>query len=270
MLVDGARPADCITTARTNLDLLASNDSLLGAQPIIARRSDWSRTLDQALRTVSRQYDFTLIDVPGSLTIFSVNALMASDELLVPTTVEHLSIRGLAILFKQVDRITAGSTIVRMIVPTMYDPRLRQSALLLEQLQGTYGSLVGQPVRINVRLSESSFAGQTIYEFDAHSRGAVDYALLVKRLSELWGYPPSARASAEPAREAVTERRNGRAVVPSPAPPAPAPPIAAMPRPLTCPHCGGLLRRTITAGYRILSCDKCHYQEQELASGLHR
>ncbi len=194
VLVDGTPPADCIVSARPNLDLLPADDSLLSAQPEIARRPDWSRLLVQVLAPLKRQYDYIFIDSPGSLTVLSINALMAASEVIVPTTVEHLSMRGLALLFKQIARITIGSNIVRAIVPTMYDPRLRQSALLLEQLKQTYGGLVTAPVRINVRLSEAVAQGRTIYEYDPHSRGALDYAMLVKRLSEAWAgaRPPAA------------------------------------------------------------------------------
>lgn len=188
VLVDGVHPAKCVVQARPNLDLIASDDTLLGAQPVISRRNDWARVLDQALQPLKNKYDFIFIDSPGSLSVLSVNALMASNELLVPTTVEHLSIRGLAMLFKQVARITTGSTIVRMIIPTMVDPRLSQSRALLKQLQQTYGSLVSDPVRVNVRLSEASLYGKTIYEHDAKSRGALDYAQLVQNLSKSWEF----------------------------------------------------------------------------------
>jgi chromosome partitioning protein len=193
VLVDGTPATKCIISARPHLDLLAANDTLLGAQPAISRRSDWARVLDLALQPIKQSYDFIIIDSPGSLSVLNVNALMAANEVLVPTTVEHLSIKGLALLLKQVARITAGSCIVRMIVPTMFDPRLKQAHTMLSQIQATYGSTVTTPVRVNVRLSEAAWHGKTIYEYDANSRGALDYAQLVKNLTDAWEFQPAAK-----------------------------------------------------------------------------
>jgi chromosome partitioning protein len=188
MLVDNARPEKCITSARPNLDMIAADDALLNAQNEIARRSDWSRVLEQALRPLKREYEFIIIDAPGSLTPLSLNAIAASNDLLVPTTVEHLSVKGLALLFKQVMRLKNSTGSIRMIVPTMFDSRMRQSAAMLTQLQATYGTLIAPPIRVNVRISEATSQGQTIYEFDRRSRGALDYARLVDRLSDLWNF----------------------------------------------------------------------------------
>jgi chromosome partitioning protein len=296
VLVDGVPGEKVILNARPNLDLLASNDTLLGAQPIISRRADWARLLDQALAPLKRNYDFIFIDSPGSLSVLNVNALMAANEVLVPTTVEHLSIKGLALLFKQIARITVGNSIVRMIVPTMFDPRLTQSRIMLKQLQQTYGTVVGEPVRINVRLSEASWHGKTIFEYDPHSRGALDYASLVKTLNKQWEFQPRAeptsptpptaagtdkttlaRHTASPMQQSTTNTvyiaASATQATTSPianasnhtpaAAPSPVKPISNLP--LTCPHCGHMLRRSIIAGYRVAYCDNCRYTQQELS-----
>ncbi len=252
VLVEGIPAADCLTPARPNLDVLAADDTLLSAQIALAHRSNWGRTLQHLLSPLKESYDFLFIDAPGSLTPLTINALLAANEILVPTTVEHLSIKGLAILFKQVARITVGSSIVRMIVPTMYDARLRQSSDLLGQLRTTYGELVADPIRINTRLSESTAQGRTIYEYDARSRGALDYAHLVNRLGDMWGFqkpatrpgeqkPPATGAPAvptpppSPAATPATRGENGRskdtpAPQPSPPPQTPSPPTPALRR----------------------------------------
>lgn len=290
-LVDNVRAADCVTPARPNLDLLAADESLLSAQPALARRPDWSRVLDQALRPLKRDYDFIFVDCGGSMTVLNVNALIAASDVLVPTTVEHLSIKGLEKLFKQIASLGASSGSIRLIVPTMFDPRLKQSVALLEQLEATYGSLVAPPIRVNVRLSESSAAGRTIYEYDRRSRGALDYAQLVERLSKFWGFnaadSPSPLDAVE--HQPAQAPTNGSQPAPQPAaaPPAtpsrPAPgeqPHAASEQPvvtgagnvlqLTCPHCGRPLRRATVAGYRVAYCDHCRYKQQELVSGTRR
>ncbi|MCG8353858.1 MAG: ParA family protein [Chloroflexales bacterium] len=212
-LVDGRHPKDCITSARPNLDLLAANETLLTAQPTISQRADWSRVLEKALHPIKANYDFIFIDCGGSLTVLNINALIAANEVLVPTTVESLSIKGLELLFKQIIRIKNHTGCIRAIVPTMYDSRLRQSGELLEYLQMTYGALVLPPIRINVRLSESTAQGRTIYEHDPRSRGALDYAQLVERLSQIWDFtitnPPQAQNNATKRSTAALYQNDG-------------------------------------------------------------
>lgn len=298
VLVDGLDPARCITPARPNLDLIAADDTLLSAQALIARRTDWSRVLEYALRSIKGDYDFILVDAPGSLTVLSVNALAASNDLLVPTTVEHLSIKGLALLFKQVARLKNSTSSIRIIVPTMFDARVRQSGKLLEQLQGTYGNLMAPPIRVNVRLSEATSEGRTIYEYDPRSRGALDYAHLVDRLSELWAFKPV--ASHQPLAQAMNGAHPPAPDVSTPAetpppsshraegevavkalergapqeeehPPAPVeqPVVTGVGSTLQllCPHCGRAMRRATLAGYRVIFCDHCKYKQQHLLPG---
>lgn len=265
VLVDDADPFKCIVPARPNLDLIGADDSLLSAQTIIAQRAGWVRTLEQALKPLKRDYDFVLVDVPGSLTVLSANALAGSDDLLVPTTVEHFSIKGLELLFKQVARLRNSTRSIRVIIPTMVDARLKHSSEQLEALRTTYGTLITAPIRTSVRLSEATAQGKTIYEFDRRSRGAIDYARLVDHLSALWQFDPAAAHTAQPVQPTHQRPPNGAA---------PAQNGTGAAEPLVtgagtrvqseCPVCGHELRWTTIAGYRVIFCDHCRYKHQEL------
>src|SRR6266508_5312639 len=258
VLVDGVQAADCVVGTRPNLDLLGADEGLLSAQPIIARRADWSRVLDQALRPRFGSYDFVLLDSGGSLTTLNTNALACASDVIVPTAVEHFSLKSIDLLFDQVARVKGNSSSVRMIVPTMFDPRVRQSGELLDHLRARYGPLVAAPIRVNVRLSEAPTLGQTIYEYDPRSRGAVDYALLVERISALFGYRMGGHASVAPA--------------PAPPPSAPTPPptvavqanvrpaLQTFGGPAACPNCGHPLQFATLAGYRVAYCENCKYK----------
>jgi chromosome partitioning protein len=279
VLVDGAAAADCITPARPNLDLLAADHALLGATAEITRRSDWSRVLERGLRPLVGRYDFVLVDSGGSLTPLNINALMAASDVIAPTTVEPFSVKGLDLLFSQVSQVKGSTRGIRAIVPTMYDPRSRQSVDLLAELHARYGALVAPPVRVNVRLSEAPAQGRTIYEHDPRSRGAADYAILVEHISGLFGFAPEAggRPAAErrptavsqpaPAAEPRTTAVAGPGSSPHPAgahEPRPVVPPAALPE--SCPNCGHSLKHTTLAGYRVAYCDNCRYKTQTLAS----
>lgn len=297
VLVDNVDPTKCVINVRPKLDLLAADDTLLSAQTAISRRSDWSRVLDQALQPIKQHYDVIVIDVPGSLTVLSINAITAANDMLVPTTVEPLSLKGLNLLFKQVTRIKSSTLAIRAIIPTMFDSRLRQSVALLEQLQQNYGNIVTPPIRINSRLSEAIALGRTIYEYDPRSRGSLDYAHLVERISAQWNVQPTHQRQTPSAQSSHVPRISPDA---APTPPtinaAPATnhtPVVSAPPPTNhtessmpthhqpvvtgthgvsrpCPLCGHTLRRTIVAGYRVAYCDHCKYIEQELATGVRR
>jgi chromosome partitioning protein len=266
VLVDGAAAADCVFAARPNLDLIAADQALLGVQPIIAQRADWSRVLEQALRPLFGAYDFILIDSGGSLTVLNTNALLCASDILAPTAVEHFSLKSIDLLFSQVARVKGHSGAIRMIIPTMYDPRMRQSGELLAQLRERYGALVAEPVRVNVRLSEAPTLGRTIYEYDPRSRGAADYALLVERVSEMFGFRPAPRPPAP------TPVVLPAAVAESAAPPAPpsAPANGSFSASLACPNCGHPLQHATLAGYRVTYCEHCKYKTQTLAGGPRR
>jgi chromosome partitioning protein len=265
VLADDARAADCVVPARQNLDLLASNESLLGIQPLIARRADWSRALDLGLRPLYASYDFVLLDSGGSLTTLNTNALACASDVIVPTAIEHFSLKSIDLLFTQVKQVKGNSSSIRLIIPTLFDPRVRQSGELLADLKARFGPLVAEPIRVNVRLSEAPTLGKTIYEYDPRSRGAIDYALLVERLSVQLGYHTN--GSAAGVRPAAAP---APATAPAPAPEYVPPVGSAFRGPPGCPNCGHPLQFAILAGYRVAYCENCKYKNQTLAQGPRR
>jgi chromosome partitioning protein len=285
VLVDGAAAAECVHPARPNLDLIAADQALLGVQRVIAQRPDWSRALEQGLRPLFGAYDFILIDSGGSLTMLNANALVCASDVLVPTAVEHFSVKSVELLFEHVTRVKGHSGGIRMIIPTMYDPRVRQSGELLAELRARYGALVTEPMRVNVRLSEAPTRGRTIYEYDPRSRGAADYALLVERVSDLFGFQPAphpahqvalapaaATAPSQPASPTtILEPAPPPTATFEPAPPPDQPPLrSALGAPPACPNCGHVLQHATLAGYRVSYCEHCKYKTQTLAGGPRR
>jgi chromosome partitioning protein len=259
VLVDNVAPAACIINTRPNLDLLGADATLLGAQPVIAKRSDWSRVLSLALRPTLPEYDIILIDSAGSLTPLNVNALVCASDVIAPTTIEHFSIKSLELLFTQVARVKGGNGSIRMIVPTMYDPRVRQSSELLSNLQQRYGALVAPPVRVNVRLSEAPAQGQTIYEYDPRSRGAADYAHLVEHIAQTFNLQASPSSKpAPPPRPQIPSLSVGNGI------------STISEASQRCPHCGRLLEHATLAGYRVSYCDNCKYKTQTLVQSPRR
>lgn len=277
VLIDNKKIPDCVVQVRPNIDLLASSDALLQAQSDIGKRPDWGRVLEIALRPVVRNYDFVFIDCSASLTVLNLNALMAASDIIVPTALEHLALQGLRQLGRNITRIKGTMGALRMIIPTMFDARNRQSHRLLASLREEYGTLVTDPVRVNVRLSEATVEGKTIYEYDPRSNGAIDYAALVEKLGDVFNF--QAKPMAEPVVNPVPAARPFTAFETPPPPPEPSlvgnlqaeeKPMFRGPVREECPHCGRLLEQVMLAGYRVYFCDHCKYKRQELASGVRR
>ena len=261
--------SECVVPARPNIDLLASSDDLIGAQAELSRRPDWGRLLETALRPVIRQYDFIIIDCSASMNILNMNALMASSDILVPTALEPLAIEGLKQISRNITKLKGTMGSLRLIIPTMFDARNRQSHHLLESLRDTYGSLVAEPIRINIRLSEAPAEGKTIYEHDPRSNGATDYAALVEKLSHMFGFTPKpVSASPQPVQSSYSNGHHQPEAVVSM--PQHEQPLFSGPTRDDCPHCGQPLQQILLAGYRVHFCDNCKYKRQELASGVRR
>lgn len=260
VLIDGKSAAQCISEARPNLDLLAADATLMNAQPLMTQRPDWAHLLSRALKPLSAQYDLALIDCSASLSVMNVSALLAAGDVLVPTAVEHLALRGIELLQQQLQRIGTGS--IKAIIPTMFDSRQRQAHELLSYLRTQYGALVTEPIRVNVRLSEAPALGRTIYEHDPRSRGALDYAQLVELISQRLGLRSAAPAPVQPAVAAAARPAAASARAEGP--------LFQGPTHEPCPVCQHPLQQAVLAGYRVRYCDNCHYKRQELIQGVRR
>lgn len=266
LIIEGMDAARCIVPTRHNLDLVVADTTLLSAQTTMSRGAEWGRTLEKALAPIADYYDMILLDSSGSLTPMNANALVAADDIIAPTTVELFSIRGIELLHKQIEQMKGNTDAIRLIVPTMYDPRSRQALDLLEGLQASYGSKVTPPIRTNVRLSESPRYGKSIFEYDPECRGAEDYRILVDRIIDTLRITPTgdARPSIHerdrPTSIFETSQKEGKTDLYN----RPAPTYELQ----VCPRCGRDVRYTTAAGYRIMICNSCGYTKQTLARNV--
>ncbi len=261
VLIDGKPAEQCITPARANLDLIASDDTLLTAQPLMAQRPDWAHLLGRALKSLVANYDVALIDCATSLSVMNASALLCATDVVVPTSLEHLALRGIPLLQRQLDRI--GTARIRCIVPTMVDIRRRQAAALIAELHREYPGLVTAPIRVDVRLSEAPAYGKTIYEHDPRSRGALDYAGLVEHLVQILQLPSPAHTASDSgvpvAGVGDAHTMNGDDETR----------FEGQTRE-SCPSCQARLHQALLAGYRVRFCKQCHYHRQELIQGVRR
>ncbi|MGB1250710.1 MAG: leucine-rich repeat domain-containing protein [Candidatus Promineifilaceae bacterium] len=131
----------------------------------------------------SPTYENIIIDNSPGWDTLAVNVLFFAKEVLCPVTLETLAVQGLIDYVNRVERIGRSSGVkLAYVLPTMLDRRLAQTPEIHNQLKQQFGNILCEPVRSNVRLSEAPAFGETIFEYAANSRGAVDYAKLVERV----------------------------------------------------------------------------------------
>ncbi|MBC8179069.1 MAG: ParA family protein [Desulfobacteraceae bacterium] len=184
-LVTGAlEPEEAIVEARQGLWLLAGGVGLAGVKKMIASNElEGEQTLTKALATLDEKYDYVILDTSPGWDTMTINVLFYADEVLVPVSLEILTIKGLAEFNKRLDAIKRHKAIsLTYVLPTFMDRRVRKSAEILEQLQSYYPGRLCPPIRYNVRLSEAAGYGEPIFEFAPNSPGAEDYKILTERI----------------------------------------------------------------------------------------
>ncbi len=172
-----------VATSTPNLFLVPSHLSLAGAEiemvNILARET----LLSKALNDFNEDFDYAIIDCPPSLGLLTINALTAADKLLVPVQCEYFALEGLGQLLETTKlikginpRLTIGGVIL-----TMFDSRTKLSSSVVSDVQEFFEDTAFKSiVPRNVRLSEAPSHGQTIFQYDPKSTGAIAYRNLAK------------------------------------------------------------------------------------------
>lgn len=177
-------PDIILPTAQQKLYILPTSGELAAAEVDLVSMESREFVLKKALATLT--YDYILIDCPPSLSLLTVNALTASDKVLIPVQTEFYALEGLGQLIDVVQRVR-GSLNPHLellgVVMTMYDSRTSLSANVRDELIKHFGDKVFSTViPRNVRLAEAPSYGKTIAEHDKWSKGARAYKALSKEV----------------------------------------------------------------------------------------
>ena len=175
-----------VGTQIPHLDLVPANQDLVGVELEFISLEEREKRLRNLLRDLKTAYDYILIDCPPSLGFLTLNALVASDYLIVPLQCEYFAMEGLGHLLKTMglvkNRLNPTLTLGGILL-TMYDTRNLLSRRVSEEVRGHFGNLVFRTViPRNVRLSESPSHGLPIILYDIRSRGAVSYMELAREI----------------------------------------------------------------------------------------
>jgi len=164
------------------IDIATTTIDLAGAEMALSGQIGRERTLEKALKPLRRRYDYVLIDTPPSLGLLTINALTASEGVIVPVQCEYLSLRGLLQFERTLDMIRENlNPKVRIIgiLPTLLDTRTLHGREAVEVLRENFGSLVFDTmVRKTVRFAEAPVKGMSVLKYDPKGRAAETYRSL--------------------------------------------------------------------------------------------
>ena len=170
----------------TEVDLAVSSIDLAGAELALSSMIGRERALEKALAPVKEGYDYVLIDTPPSLGLLTINALVASNGVIVPVQCEYLSLRGLVQLENTLSMIRENlnpDVGIVGILPTMYDSRTLHSREAVEILQENFGDLVfDTKIRKTVRYAEAPVKGTSVLKYDPSGNAAQAYRELAKEV----------------------------------------------------------------------------------------
>ena len=163
-------------------DLLPANQDLTAAEVELLSLDSREYQLKKQLKKIENDYDFILIDCPPSLSMLTINALTASNSIIIPMQCEYYALEGLTALMETVSKIkqlTNPELEIDGLLRTMYDPRNSLTKEVSQQLFEHFDDRVYRTViPRNVRLAEAPSHGESALEYDSKSRGALAYLAL--------------------------------------------------------------------------------------------
>ena len=186
-LIDGIPSSQAIQpTEIENLYLLPSHIDLVGAEIEILNMDNREHIMQRLLEPLKTDYDYILIDCSPSLGLITVNALTASDSVIIPVQCEYFALEGISKLLNTI-KIIKGKLNPKLAIEgfllTMYDNRLRLANQVYNEVQTHFEGMVFETViSRNVRLSEAPSYGKPVLLYDAESKGTTNYVDLANEL----------------------------------------------------------------------------------------
>jgi len=177
-----------VPTSSPNVDIIPAHIDLVAIEIELVDKEEREYMLKKAIESLKESYDYILIDCAPSLGLLTLNALTASDSVIIPIQCEYFALEGLGKLLntiKSIQKIHNPSLDIEGLLLTMYDSRLRLSNQVVEEVKKHFDKMVFKTIiQRNVRLGEAPSYGESIISYDAGSKGANNYLSLAQELIE--------------------------------------------------------------------------------------
>ena len=168
------------------LDLLTGGMAMASTDLMLADIQGRENKLREALHDIRHSYDFMFFDCPPSLSMLSINALVAADAYIIPVTAEYLALEGLISMMQAMEEVKKGMDIhppLLGIAFTMVIPGLKSARQIIGLVREEYGEMTFKTeINRNVKLTEAPSFGKSIFQHAPRSTGARDYAALAAEI----------------------------------------------------------------------------------------
>lgn len=184
----GEKIKDYITETESGVDLIKSESSLSGLEVELVSLDPIERckVLKKIVEKITSVYDFIFIDCPPSLGLLSINALVASDSIIIPIQTEYYALEGVSELMKTYDLVKESLNTnleIEGVLLTMFDKGVSLSYEVVEEVKAYFkGQVFKTMIPRNVRLAEAPSYGKSVIEYEENSKGARAYKMLAQEI----------------------------------------------------------------------------------------
>ena len=191
VLLDDAAMESCVIAVEDeHLSLVPANRELSGAEVELVPQMARERRLANGIYPLRDRYDWIFIDCPPSLGLLTINALTASDSVIIPVQCEYMALEGLSRLMETLElvrrNLNPGLGVLGVIL-TMFDARTRLAQQVVDEVRGHFKETFHTIIPRSVRLSEAPSHGQSIFRYDPGGRPATAYDAVAAELLERVG-----------------------------------------------------------------------------------
>jgi len=185
-LIEEVNIDDCIVPVPAEkFDVMPANRELSGAEVELVPQMARERRLANATAPLRDKYDWILVDCPPSLGLLTINALTASDHVIIPVQCEYMALEGLSRLAETVNLVQRNlnpALSVMGVVLTMFDPRTRLAQQVVDEVRGHFPQTFDTVIPRSVRLGEAPSHGQSIFLYEEGGKSAAAYDALAVEL----------------------------------------------------------------------------------------
>lgn len=184
----GEKIKDYITETESGVELIKSESSLSGLEVELVSLDPIERckVLKKIVDKITSTYDFIFIDCPPSLGLLSINALVASDSIIIPIQTEYYALEGVSELMKTYDLVKESLNTnleIEGVLLTMFDKEASLSYEVVEEVKAYFkGKVFKTMIPRNVRLAEAPSYGKSVIEYEENSKGARAYKILAQEI----------------------------------------------------------------------------------------
>jgi chromosome partitioning protein len=187
LLSNGSSPQDlAVGTYLSKLKLLPATKRLSEFERLYANRKEIRPLLSQRVQKGQSEFDYIVLDCSPTLSVLTLSALIAAEEVFVPMQAHFLALEGLAEMVRVIRYVNQNynpRTTLKGIIPTFHKERTCLARTVIEEIQSNFGgSAIMHPVRVNIALAEAPAKGMTIFQYDKNSNGAADYLRVAQQI----------------------------------------------------------------------------------------